>query len=417
MSAPSSSVLHIRSFRLLLITRMFSTMALQAQAVIVGWQVYSITKDVFLLGLTGLVEAVPAITCAFFAGHVVDTHSPRNVYICCVLAMALNTIGLLLLAGGYIPLEPKTVLLSLYVGVFLSGIDRSFSRPASSSMLPLIVPRPSIPSALAWNTSSFQISNIAGPALAGLIYGAYGPHRAWLLPTILMCTALCLSFFITVSPRLEALNTKREKAWASIKTGWRFIWKHPVLLPVMALDMFAVLLGGAISMLPAYADQVLHVGAEGLGALRAAPAIGAISTALILSVRPMRYLPAKRLLLVVAGFGLCMIGFGLSKVFWLSMLFLMLSGVCDSISVIMRGTLIQLLTPQHMLGRVSSINSMFISSSNEIGSFESGTAARLLGLVPSIVAGGLATLGVVGLTAYFAPKFRNTIIDSDSQPT
>jgi MFS family permease len=395
---------------------MFSTMALQAQAVIVGWQVYSMTKDVFLLGLTGLVEAVPAITCAFFAGHVVDTHSPKHVYVCCVIAMALNTLCLLLLAGGYIPLTPKAMLISIYVGVFLSGVDRSFSRPASSSMLPLIVPRASIPSALAWNTSSFQVSNIMGPALAGLIYGGYGPHRAWLLPAFLMLGAVCMSFFITISPQLEKLNEKREKAWQSIKAGWRFIWKHPVLLPVMALDMFAVLFGGAISMLPAFADQVLHVGAEGLGALRAAPALGAISTALFLSVRPMKFLSAKRLMFVVAGFGVCMIGFGLSKFFWLSLAFLILSGSFDSTSVIMRGTLVQLLTPQHMLGRVSSINSMFISSSNEIGSFESGTAARLLGLVPSVVAGGLATLGIVGLTAYLSPKFRRTIIDPNDPP-
>ncbi|HEY1097230.1 MAG TPA: MFS transporter [Alphaproteobacteria bacterium] len=415
MTKLSFSVLQSRSFRLLLITRMFTQMALQAQAVIVGWQVYSLTKDVFLLGLTGLVEAIPAIGCAFFAGHIVDNTSPKKVYALCTGAMALNMLMLLLLAGGYIPLSEHALLIAIFVGVFISGVERSFNRPASSSMLPLIVERSSMPAA-AWQTSTFQIAVIGGPALAGLIYGGYGVHSAWLLPVFLMISAFFMSLFIKISPRLEQA-AKREPVWTSIKAGWTFIWNHHVLLPVMALDMFSVLFGGAVAMLPAYADQILHVGAEGLGALRAAPAIGAVIMAVILSVQPLRYLSAKRLLWVFAGFGICMIGFGLSKIFWLSMVFLAVSGALDSINMVIRGTLMQLLTPNNMLGRVSSINSMFVSSSNEIGAFESGTAARLMGLVPSVVFGGVCTLLIVGMTAFLAPKFRETIVDAHDQKT
>jgi len=198
----------------------------------------------------------------------------------------------------------------------------------------------------------------------------------------------------------------------SIVAGWKFILQKPVLLSVMTLDMFAVLFGGAVAMLPAFADQVLHVGSEGLGALRAAPALGAMVTALFLAVRPMRHLSAKRLLWVVAGFGVCMIGFGLSHIFWLSMLLLILSGMFDCVSMVIRSTLMQLLTPDNMRGRVSSVNSMFVISSNEIGAFESGTVARLIGLVPSVVLGGFATLLVVGVTALLSPQLRRTVVDT-----
>jgi hypothetical protein len=204
---------------------------------------------------------------------------------------------------------------------------------------------------------------------------------------------------------------KRENAIKSIQAGWKFIWTHKVLLNMMALDMFAVLFGGAVAMLPAYANEVLHVGSEGLGALRAAPALGAVGMTLLLALRPMKHVSAARLLWVVAGFGVCMIGFGISRNFWLSMSFLALSGVFDSISMTIRATLMQLLTPDNMRGRVSSISSMFIISSNEIGAFESGTAAQLLGLVPSVVLGGLATLVVAGTIAYRSPALRRTVVD------
>lgn len=409
MSRFSFDVLRIRDFRMLLLTRIFGIMALQCQAVIVGWQIYSITRDPFMLGLTGLVEAIPAITCALFAGHIVDTNKPHTVYRLCYFVLAINTLLLLLFAGNYIPLQHSHLLPLIYACIFISGLVRSFAIPAAFSMLPKIVPRDLIPAASAWQSSGFQMAAIGGPAMAGLVYAAFGPHGAWLLPSSLMSLSFIFATMINTKHHIYN-HEKRESAINSIKAGWRFILQNPVLLSVMTLDMFAVLFGGAVAMLPAYADKVLHVGAEGLGALRAAPALGAVITAVILATRPMKLLSAKRLLLAVAGFGICIIGFGLSQLFWLSMVFLAFSGAFDSISMVIRSTLMQLLTPDDMRGRVSSVNSMFIISSNEIGSFESGTAARLLGLVPSVVIGGCATLLVVSVMAFSSPRFRRTIV-------
>lgn len=407
----SFAVLGLRDFRLLWLTRFCVGFALQAQAVIVGWQVYHITHDLFLLGLTGLVEAVPAIICALFSGHVVDINHPRHTYLACLCVLTLNTFALLLVAGGMIPLPDAQVLAWIFGGVFVSGVARSFIMPSSFSLMPRLIERRDLPSASAWMSSAVQVAAIAGPAIAGLIYAGYGARGAWVIPVFMMGCALMMMAILRTPPMTRA-RADNPAAWDSIREGWRFILGKPVLLSVMTLDMFAVLFGGAVAMLPAYADQVLHVGSEGLGLLRAAPAMGAIVMALILAVRPMQRISATRLLWAVAGFGACMIGFGLSTIFWLSVVFLAASGVFDSISVVIRGTLMQWLTPDHMRGRVSAVNSMFIISSNEIGSFESGTAARFMGLVPSVVFGGIASLAVVGLVAWFSPQFRRTVVDT-----
>jgi MFS family permease len=405
----SVSVLKLRNFRMLLTTRMFIMMALQAQSVIVGWQIYSLTKSTFLLGLTGLTEAIPAISCALFAGHVVDIGNPRRIYIACIGTLALNTFMFLLFGGGIVQIEHQALLYLIFGGIFLSGLARSFTIPASFTLLSQIVKREEMPSAAAWLGTGFQISAICGPAVAGLVYGGYGPAGAWFLPAFLMTGAFVAVNAIDLGPHQR--GERRENAIKSIHAGWKFIWTNKVLLSMMALDMFAVLFGGAVAMLPAYADEVLHVGSQGLGALRAAPAVGAVGMTLIMALKPMKHLSAVRLLWVVAGFGVCMIGFGLSTNFWLSLAFLAVSGVFDSINMTIRATLMQLLTPDNMRGRVSSISSMFIISSNEIGAFESGTAARLLGLVPSVVLGGIGTLIVAGTIAAASPAFRKTVVD------
>ena len=406
------SILRLPNFRLLLFTRMFVGMALQAQAVIVGWQVYSLTRDYFLLGLTGLTEAAPALLGALFAGHFVDSGQPRNIYRGCVFVLTLNILSLLYVAGGYAGLGHHNLLIFIFCSVFISGLARSFAMPTNFALLSRIVTREEIPGATAWLSSGMQTAFITGPALAGLVYGGYGARGAWMLPALLIIMALlCISFLRVFHDRS---GEKREPAWTSIRAGWHFIIRTPVLLSLMALDMFAVLFGGAVAMLPAYADQVLHVGSEGLGALRAAPALGAVTMALFMAVRPMKRVSAMRMLWAVAGFGLCMVGFGVSRIFWLSMLFLIVSGAFDSISMLIRGTLMQLLTPENMRGRVSAISSMFIISSNEIGSFESGTAARLLGLVPSVVFGGCMTLLIVAGTALISPKLRKTAVSAES---
>lgn len=409
----SFTVLQIPNFRLLLGTRMFALMAMQAQAVVVGWQIYSLTRDPLLLGLTGLAEAVPAISCALFAGHIVDGQSRVDrVYLICLGALALNTLMLFAIGGGLIGLSDHAFLALIYTGIFISGIARSFIMPASFSLLAEIVPRKDISAASGWLSSGFQASIIVSPAIAGLVYGGYGPRAAWLMPLLLICGAFFMMSLIRVPPRSRPPE-KREPTLVSIRQGWAFILKTPALLAAMAVDMLAVLFGGAIALLPAFADEILHIGPEGLGALRTAPAVGALATALYFSVRPMKSLPMTRLLWVVTGFGISMIGFGLSHAFWLSLLFLGLSGAFDSVSVVIRSALMQLLTPEPMRGRVASVNSMFIVSSNELGAFESGALAKLVGLVPSVVIGGAGALVVAAATALFSPGLRKIVIAAD----
>ncbi len=413
MSSLSLSILKIRDFRLLMLARIFIMMALKAQAIIVGWQIYSITKDPFMLGLTGLVEAVPAITCALFSGHIVDISRPYRIYVVATAALSLNTLMLFLIAGGIVSLHETHIIIWIFTGIFISGIARSFIGPAAFAIFPQIVPRAQTAAGSAWMSSGFQLAAICGPAIAGLIYGGYGATAAWIFPLGLVIAAMVMLYGISSLPQSYKSAHKREPFVESTRQGWRFIIGNPVMLSVMTLDMFAVLLGGAVSMLPAFADQILHVGSEGLGALSAAPAIGAIVIALWLAIRPMKKIRGSTLLWVIAGFGVCMIGFGLSRVFWLSLFFLVMSGAFDSISMVIRGTIMQLLTPDNMRGRVSSVSSMFIISSNEIGAFESGLAAKLLGLVPSVVLGGIGTIVVVIATAIMAPDLRKAVINPD----
>ena len=400
------SVLRIRDFRSILVARIFVMMAWISQDVIIGWQVYSITKSPFMLGLTGLVEAVPALICALFAGHIVDISRPFRVLVVCISVLAFNSFMLMLVGGEHIML-PGGIIMWLFIGIFISGLVRAFVMPSLFALMPQIIPRAEMPSASAFMTSCYQIATIISPAIAGLIYGGYGARVAWFLPVIFVF----ISFVMQIGGLSEKVrhwksSEKREAAAKSIKAGWKFIFTNKILLSVMALDMFAVLFGGAVAMLPAYADQVLHVGSEGLGLLRAAPAIGAVVAALVLAVKPFKTIKGSLLLKVVFGFGVCMIGFGMSTIFWASMFFLIMSGVFDSVSMVVRQTLMQWLTPDSMRGRVSAVNSMFIISSNEIGAFESGTAAKLLGLVPSVIFGGIGTLVVVAATAVFAPSLR-----------
>jgi len=413
MATFSFEVLQLRDFRLMLLVRCFCLMGLVSMDVIVGWQVYSLTHDPFILGLTGLTEAVPAIACAFFAGHIVDISRPHRVFVICVSAIALNAFMLCLIAGGHVAM-PGGILAWLFIGIFISGLGRSFIMPSSFALMPQIVTRRLLPAASAWMSSGFQFAAISGPAIAGIVYGGYGVQVAWLLPVSLLVIGLVTLLSISHPHRHYRSAEKREPAAKSIRAGWSFILGNRVLLSVMALDMFAVLFGGAVAMLPAMADQVLHVGSEGLGALRAAPALGAIVTALLLAIRPMKRVHGSLLLWVVAGFGASIIGFGMSSNFWISMLFLAASGVFDSVSMVIRGTLMQLLTPDAMRGRVSAVNSMFIISSNEIGAFESGVAAKLFGLVPSVILGGVATLCVVGIAVWRAPKLRQAVVDANS---
>ncbi len=414
--ALSYDVLRNRDFRRLMATRLCGIFGLQAQAVIVGWQVYTITKDPLMLGLVGLVEAVPAILFALFAGHIVDNNKPHRIFRNCLAVHALISFALLLVAGGMVGASDNIILIALFAGVFLSGITRSFIMPASFTLLSQIVPRHNIPAASAWLSSGFQLAAIGGPATAGLVYGGYGSSVAWFMPLIFIVGAFVAISGIAPHFKHYKSQEKREPALQSIRAGWRFVIGNKVLLPIMTLDMFAVLFGGAVAILPVFADQILHTGSEGLGLLRAAPAVGSIITALYFALKPMKIIRATTLFYVITGFGICMVCFGLSTSFWTASFFLALSGAFDSVSMVIRSTLMQLLIPDTMRGRVSSLNGMFIISSNEIGAFESGAAASLLGLVPSIVIGGSITLVVVGITATCCPELRRLVVHTDKKP-
>lgn len=409
MSGLSFTVLKNKNYRALLLTRMFALMAMQAQAVIVGWQVYELTGSVLMLGLTGLAEAIPAISCALFAGHFVDTRSPKKIYALSLFGLAINTLILFVLAGGFFDIENTALVAVIFIGIISSGFIRSFIMPSTFALLPMLVSRENYSSATSWQTAGHQVAFIGGPALSGLIYGGYGVSVAWFFAFFLMVLAVVLTFGINVKYDRKK-DEIRPPALKSIKEGWVFLLGHKALLSIMSLDMLAVLFGGAIAILPAFADQVLGVGAEGLGMLRAAPAVGAILTALWFAVKPMKHITAVKMLIVVAGFGISMIGFGLSTSFISALFFLSLSGAFDSVSMVIRGTLTQILTPENMKGRISAVNSMFIISSNEIGAFESGLAAAMFGLVPSILIGGVGTLVVVAGVAALSPSFRRLSI-------
>jgi MFS family permease len=361
----------------------------------------------------GLAEGVPAITGSFISGHVVDTNRPALVY---QLSITVSFLNACLLLAAIIPAFGFSVDLRvtlLFTGMFISGASRSFTAPSVFSLIPQIVPRNMIGSAAAWNSSAYQFAAILGPALGGLVYGIAGPIAAFSLPPLLMLIAWLSAWLLTPAARAMRSQFKREPFFQSVQSGIQFAFRQKVLLSTMTLDMFSVLFGGAVAMLPIFADEVFKVGSIGLGFLRTAPSVGSVIVAFFLATRPMKIISGKTLLLVVAGFGLSIVVFALSKNFYLALFMLAISGAFDGVSMVIRSTILQLLTPEQMRGRVSSLSSVFIASSNEIGAFESGVAARFMGLIPSVVFGGIMTLLVVGFTAWWAPDLARTRIDQD----
>lgn len=399
------AVLRIPQYRLFIAARLCLTLALQIQAVVVGWQIYAITKDVLSLGLIGLAEAIPSIVVALYAGHVADHTSRKKIIVCCMLVLLICSTGLLVYTTdlGYYLREQGV--LPIYTVIFLSGIARGFIGPAVFSFMPQLLPAKEMyANAVSWNTTVWQSASVAGPAIGGLVYGFGGITASYALDVGL--TFLATLFFALIPGRPLPLSTDKLKMKESLLSGLRFVFGNQILLSAISLDLFAVLFGGAVALLPVFAAEILHTGPQGLGFLRAAPAVGSVLMAVYITHRPVRAHAGRKMLWCVAGFGLCMIVFGLSTSFWLSLLMLALSGAFDSISVIIRSTLMQMLTPEHLKGRVSSVNNIFVGSSNEIGAFESGVAARIMGAVASVVFGGCMTLGVVGFTAWKAEKLR-----------
>ena len=398
------AALKFKEFRFYILGRFFLTIAVNFQAVCVGWQIYELTKDPLSLGLIGLAEAIPYILIALFAGYVVDHYDRRKILMSAISVLIASSSLLFFFSYN------NTHLLNLgtfpiYILIFITGLARGFISPSMFAIMSQVVPKKIFGNSSTWNSTVWQIGAVAGPALGGFAYGFLGVGKAYLLNTLFF--GLSFFFFSFIATREVIRSEKVERLRESITAGLKFVFSNQLLLGALSLDLFAVFFGGAVALLPMFADQILHVGPKGLGVLRAAPAVGALIMAVILTFYPLNKGAGKKLLYAVALFGLCSIGFALSGNFYLSILFLALGGAFDNISVVIRTTIVQMFTPDHMRGRVSSVNSIFIGSSNEIGAFESGFAARLLGLVPSVIFGGSMTLLVTAITAKFAPKLRN----------
>ncbi|HEU4700211.1 MAG TPA: MFS transporter [Gemmatimonadales bacterium] len=397
--------LRLRDFRLLILSVLAYTMGTQVQEVVIGWQLYALTKDPLALGFIGLAEALPFITVALFAGHVADRRNRRTVGLASLGVLVLCSAAFLTFSEVPGLLTPRRVWI-VYLVIAASGVARSFLGPVNTGLGAELVPRPLYPNAVAWRSSAWQFAAVAGPALGGLLYGWTSAGAAYGVAGGLVLAALAALAAIRYAGRPAPPPEARESLRESIATGLRFVFGTPVILGALTVDLFAVLFGGAVALLPIFADAILHVGPQGLGALRAAPAVGAVLMSVVLAHRAPMHRAGRAMLWAVAAFGACIIGFGLSRSFLLSLALLAASGMVDQVSVVIRSTLIQVVTPESLLGRVSAVNSIFIGSSNEIGAFESGVAARLLGTVPAVVIGGMLTLAVVAATAWRVPALR-----------
>ena len=380
------------------------TLGLQMQGVVVGWQVYDRTGDPLALGLVGLSEALPFLAVALFGGHAADRLNRLRLCLASSLSLALCSALLWLFTWRCATGPLAQAVTPIYGIIFLTGIARAFYRPANMALGTDLLPRELYASGSTWRISIFHAGMVLGPALGGLVYAWRGPVAAHFLVMLLLLLGFAGMLLVRYAPK--AVRPREGSIFASLAEGLRFVFSRRLLLGAISLDLFAVLFGGAVAVLPVFAKEVLQVGPQGLGALRAAPAVGSVLMGLTLAHRPPLRRAGRTLLLCVAGFGAAMVAFALSRSFLLSLLLLAASGALDNVSVVLRATLLQTLTPEHMLGRVSSVNQVFIGSSNEIGAFESGLAARFLGLVPSVVLGGCMTLLVVAATAWKVPELR-----------
>jgi MFS family permease len=395
--------LRIKNYRWFIVSLLTMTIASQIQAVVVAWQIYDITHDPLSLGLMGLAEALPFIGLALYAGHVADRFDRHRVALASIFLMLLCSLAFLAfnLVPGFLHTYGAG---PFYAVLFISGVARSFAQPSRQALGAELIDRSLYANAVAWRSSTWQFAAVVGPALGGLIYGFASPRVAYVADAILMIVALAAFWWIDYTRR--APSGTEASIGASLSAGLRFVFQESVLLSALTLDLFSVLLGGAEALLPVFADRILHVGPQGLGILRAAPAAGAVIASVYLAHRPPFKRAGKTLLYAVATFAVCIIGFGVSRSFLLSAVLLGISGMADNLSVLVRSTLLQVLTPTHLLGRVSSVNSIFVGSSNELGAFESGVAAKLLGTVTSVVLGGLASVGVVVGIGAGVPRLR-----------
>jgi MFS family permease len=407
------AALRFREFNIFLLLRFVLVFAWSMQFIVIEWQVYTLTKDPLSLGIIGLMEIIPALSMALFAGHIVDQREKRNLFLCCIGLFSLISLGLFFLSKASIMAswDQRSILYSIYGFVFFGGLLRAFFGPTIFSLVALIVPKKAYPNAATWNSSTWQMASILGPALAGLTINWLGIHWSLCIVFVLVVFSFLLGLLISKKP---VLNPKiGEPVIQSLKAGVRFVFKTKAILGALSLDMIAVLFGGAVALLPVFAQDILKVGPEGFGVLRAAPAVGAFITMLTTAYIPISRSAGMKLLVAVFGFGISIIVFGLSSVFWISVVALFFSGITDGVSMVIRQTILQLKTPDHMRGRVSSVNSMFVGSSNELGAFESGLTAKLMGTVTAVVFGGAMTLITALTTGLVSPSFRNLDLEKD----
>ncbi len=407
ISLESLRVLKNKEYKHLLSGRFFLIIGFRMLATLLGWWVYELTKDPFAIGLIGLSEVIPAVGCALYAGHVIDMNEKKRMLLICNY-LYIILISLLLIPaflGHRLHFSGHEITYFIYAVIFFTGICRAFLGPVVPSMIPKIVKKENLPYAITLNQATFLTASVSGHAIGGFLIALIGIK--FTLIVIVGCLIIASFFFLTLQKQESSYDKNNNpEVWKSIKEGLSFIVKTKEILGAQMLDMFAVLFGGAVAMIPIFASDILKVGSEGFGLLNAASDIGSMLIIITLSFIPLRKNQGKILLCVAAGFGLCIIGFGLSKLYWLSFAFLVLSGMLDGISVVIRGTIVQLKTPDEIRGRVMSVNSIFIMSSNELGQFESGVMAKLFGVVRSVVIGGTLTFLTAAFIASTSPKLR-----------
>lgn len=399
-------ILHYPELRSYIVTRFFFILVMNMQATLISWKVYDITKDPFSIGLIGLIEFIPAFITAFYAGHKIDKSDKKSILGFCLLGNIFLSLMLLYITmnSSVKYIHQEWLLTAIYMVIFCTGFLRAFSGPTFFALVSQLVKKEEIPQAATWHSGSWQIATVSGPALAGVLYAKVGITTTFISIVVMMTIA----FFAiqTISKKPPSVINEKEPFLKSVKEGFHFVWNRKDILGSMSLDLFAVFFGGAVALLPYFSAEILYTGPEGLGLLRSAPAMGSLLVMLFVAVRPLKKQQGKLMLFCVGIFGISIIIFGISKLFWLSMGALFVSGIVDGISMLVRSTILQLKTPDHMRGRVASLNSIFIMSSNELGAFESGFASRLMGVVPSVIFGGTMTVIITTYTWFKLPQLR-----------
>ena len=407
------AALRFKEFNFFLLIRFLLVFAWSMQFIIIEWEVYNLTKDPLSLGLIGLVEIIPAITMSLFAGHIVDQKEKKKLFVFAIISFLFVSLGFFSITSSYAYLSftSKQILIGIYFLVFLGGFIRAFFGPIIFSLVALIVSKKVYPNAASWSSSTWQFASVLGPAFAGFSIAWYGINFSMGFVCLAVFFSFLLTFFISKKPILNP--NIGEPIIDSLKAGLNFVFKTKSILVAITLDMVAVLFGGAIALLPIFAQDILNVGSQGFGILRAAPAIGALIIMFISAYIPVTKNAGKKLLIAIFCFGISIIVFGISSMFYLSLFALFLYGLTDGVSMIIRQTILQLKTPDEVRGRVASVNSIFISSSNELGAFESGLTAKLMGTIPAVIFGGMMTLFSVGFTNFKFPEFKNLDLSDD----